>query len=108
MCFEPVYTEDDRDDGFEIVLSFAPEDMEPDWDMTPEEKADVYDKINRGVLLWFCARVEAKRAGITLGTDYLGGCCYDSIDDFIRGDYFDDMTNQALEAAKRTIDAINA
>ena len=95
-------------DGFDIALSFAPEDCAPDWDMTEGEKIDLFDKIDRGVLLWFMARVEAKKGRLTLGADYLGGCCYESVSDFVRGGYYDDMVNEALREARKTISALVA
>ena len=95
-------------DGFDIVLSFAPEDTEPDWFMTEGEKIDLFDKIDRGVLLWFMARVEVKKAGITLGADYLGGCCYESVSDFVRGGYYKDMINEAMREARKTISELVA
>jgi hypothetical protein len=95
-------------DGFDIVLSFAHENHAPDWDMTEEEKTDLFDKIDRGVLLWFMARVEVKKAGITLGADYLGGCCYESVSDFVRGGYYEDMINEAMREARKTISELVA
>jgi hypothetical protein len=101
IYYETVHEE--TRDGFDIVLSFAPEHYAPDWDMTEEEKVDLFDRIDRGVLLWFMARVEVKKAGITLGSDYLGGCCYESVLDFMRGGYYDDMIDAAMREARKTI-----
>ena len=92
-------------DGFDINLYFIPEDTAPDWDFESEsEKQELLYKIDRGIYLWFIAKVTASKFGVELGTDYIGGCCYESIDDFIQsGDYYDDMVNQAISRAKSNI-----
>ena len=105
--FERVHSED-RPDGFTIVLSIAEEDHAPDWDMTEEEKANLLDQIERGVVLWFCAKVEAKKAGVTLGVDYLGGCCYPSVKSFVDGCYYSDMVVEAMTEALKTIEELTA
>ena len=105
--FERVHSED-RPDGFTIVLSIAEEDHAPDWDMTEEEKAELLDQIERGVMLWFCAKVEAKKAGVTLGVDYLGGCCYRSVGAFMKDGYYADMIVEAMTQAHKTIEELTA
>jgi hypothetical protein len=105
--FEQVHSED-RPDGFTIVLSIAGEDHTPDWDMTEEEKAELIDQIDRGVMLWFCAKVEAKKAGVTLGVDYLGACCYPSVDDFRNDSYYWGMVDQAIAEANKKIRELTA
>lgn len=89
-------------DGYGIKLYFGPEDYAPDWDMTDEERADLDRKIERGHLLWFYAHVVAERDGFT-GEDYLGGCCYESVADFIgpNGDYYRDMVNEAIAKCRK-------
>lgn len=108
--WEEVHTE--TQDGFDLVLSFSSEDSEPDWDMTEEEKRGLFEQINNGWLLWVVARLEVKKAGVTLGADYLGGCCYASVDDFITGGYYEDMVagglSQARETIKKLTEEINA
>jgi len=91
-------------DGFEIVLSVTPEDMPPDWDETEEQRAETLRKINDGTWAYFVARVEARKEGITLGTTYLGGCCYDSVEQFVKdGDSYGDMVAEAIIDAKAMI-----
>jgi len=91
-------------DGFDIVLSVTPEDMPPDWDETEEERAETLQKIDDGTLAYFVARVEARVEGITLGTAYLGGCCYDSVAQFVKeGYYYVDMVEEAVEEARTVI-----
>jgi hypothetical protein len=91
-------------DGFDIVLSVTPEDMPPDWDETEEERAETLRKIDDGVWAYFVARVEARKEGITLGTAYLGGCCYESVRQFVEeGGYYGDMVDDAIDEAKAMI-----
>jgi hypothetical protein len=91
-------------DGFEIVLSVTPEDMPPDWDETEEQRAETLRKIDQGVWVYFIARVEACKDGIALGTSYLGGCCYDSVHQFVKeSDYYEDMVHEAIEEARARI-----
>jgi hypothetical protein len=91
--------------GFDIVLSVTPEDMPPDWDVTEEELR----KIENGMLAYFIARVEARKEGITLGTAYLGGCCYDSVAQFVEAsDYYGGMVEEAVQEARTVIDKLTA
>jgi hypothetical protein len=95
--------------GFEIVLSVTPEDMPPDWDETEEELAETLRKIDNGTLAYFVARVEARKEGLTLGTTYLGGCCYDSVSQFVASSgYYGDMVEEAVEEARKTIAKLTA
>ena len=104
----PMYWEESHREtaaGFDIVLSVAPEDMPPDWDVTEEELS----KIENGTLAYFIARVEARKEGITLGTAYLGGCCYDSVAQFVEAsDYYGGMVEEAVEEARTVIAKLNA
>ena len=91
-------------DGFEIVFSVTPEDMPPDWDETDEQKAETLRNIENGTWAYFVARVEAKKRGIVLGVDYLGGCCYDSPQKFVEaGDYYKSMVDTAIAEARDII-----
>ena len=84
---------------FTVRLAVAPEVDAPDWDDCDEE----IEKINSGELAWFVARVTVECDGRTLGTDYLGGCCYESVDQFRRDPYFYDMVRMACEQARRAL-----
>ena len=102
MIYERVNSEDI--DGFRVVLSFAPEDMHPrDFFDDIHDIADICDKIDRGLLLWFVARVEAYKHGVLLGSDHLGGCLYESVRDFIKGGYYVDMVLNVTSEAKQMI-----
>jgi hypothetical protein len=88
-------------DGFDIVFSVTPDTDDP-WDHDDDEETAA--AIADGRYAWFIARVEAKRRGITLGVDYLGGCCYDSPQQFVEcGDYYNDMVKTAVAEARDII-----
>jgi hypothetical protein len=91
--------------GFDIVFSVTHEDCAPDWDFEDEaDKQNTLDRIERGDLVWFVARVQAFKNGIELGTDYLGGCCYDSYMQFVEAsDYYADMAENAVNEAQANI-----
>lgn len=101
--YENIHTE--KAAGFDIVFSVAPEHVEPDWDFEDEaDKQDTLDRIERGDLVYFVARVQAYKNGVLLGTDYLGGCCYDSYMQFVEAsDYYADMVENAVSEARQTI-----
>lgn len=107
MTFETVHTDDLN--GFHIVLAFSPEHSAPDWDFdTVEDEEELLRRIENGTMLWFCARVEAYRHGVLLGTDYLGGCCYESAKDFMENGYYADMVDNAINEAKDKITELGA
>lgn len=93
-------------DGFDITLSALVEYMSPSdaFDDTPEQLAEMMNKIDRGVWFWFCAKVTASKEGIEIGSDYLGCCLYDSLEHFAENDgYYQDMVDCAITEAKETI-----
>lgn len=101
--YETIHTE--KAAGFDIVFSVTYEDHKPDWDFESEEdKQDTLRRIENGDLVWFIARVQAYKNGVLLGTDYLGGCCYDSYMQFVEAsDYYADMVVNAVSEARQTI-----
>jgi len=108
MHFETIHTE--TREGFEIRLSIAPEDIHPRdcFEETPEDMAEMLEKIDRGFYSWFVAKVSAHRAGVELGADYLGGNLYENPKDFIKEDgYFEDMAENAISEARATIEKFN-
>ena len=90
-------------DGFDIVLSVAPEETDPRDHF--DDDGETAQAIADGQYEWFVARVEAQRDGITLGTDYIGGCCYERASDFYRApsDYYADMMTRAIDEAHATL-----
>jgi hypothetical protein len=97
-------------DGFSIRLSITPDSHPIDWDFeTEQDRLDLLEKIDNGTLVYFIARVEAIKCGIVLGTDYLGGCCYESVQAFVDdNDYYADMVNSAIQAANDNIEALSS
>lgn len=89
--------------GFTINLELLPEDQEPDWEVDEEERLNLLKSIEEGDLLWFVAKVTAEKCGILLASEYLGGCCYDSVEEFIRDEYFNDMKEAVVIEAKAAI-----
>ncbi len=113
MHYETLGTEEL--DGFEVVLSVAPEDLHPadcfDTSTDPETGKPYWDadeicrKIDSGSLCWFVARVQAFKAGILLGEDYLGGNLYEDPAEFLTesGGYYQDMRDAVLTQARAAI-----
>jgi hypothetical protein len=101
--YETIHTE--KAAGFDVVFSVTHEHVEPDWEFEDEaDRQDTLDRIDRGDLVYFVARVEAFKNGVLLGTDYLGGCCYDSHMQFVEAsDYYADMVENAVSEARQTI-----
>lgn len=95
--WETIHTE--HVDGFDVVLSIAPEDSDPR-DQFGDD-GETAQAIEGGRYSWFVARVEAKKRGITLGVDYLGGCCYESPRQFVDLEgYYSDMVSTAVAEAR--------
>lgn len=105
MQYETIHTE--TRDGFDIVFSATPETETPEGHFDDDGEAAA--AIRDGEFEWFIARVEAKKKGITLGTAYLGGCCYRTASEFVTGgDYYDDMVSEAISQARDTLDELAA
>lgn len=89
-------------DGFDITLSALVEHISiaDIFDSSVCDVQDLINKVNRYELMWFCAEVTAYKNGIKLSSEYLGGCLYESLKDFIKDPYFEDMKIQAIEQSK--------
>jgi hypothetical protein len=79
-------------------------------DEAPEdhfEDEDVINAIHTGDLAWFTARVSVEKHGIQIAATYLGGCAYDSPEDFCTGEnrdfYFRDMVREAITHARQNL-----
>lgn len=99
--YETVYTF--KTARFTVKLAVAPEYDRPDWDMSDDERAELDRKITSGAVLWFVARVAVYCDGREVGCDYLGGCCYENVDQFRRDAYFYDMVRGVCRQARRAI-----
>ena len=94
-------------EGFDIVFSTAYEDTHPRDHFMPEDAPKICEDIDSGKYEWFVARVQAFKNGIELGTEYLGGCLYESPMQFVKdNDYYGDMVQSAIEEAKANIQAL--
>lgn len=74
-------------------------------ELLPEETKEQLQEIEDNNII-FCAKVTAKVNGIGLADDYLGGCIYESEEDFYtryENDYFSDMVNNVVSEAKKEI-----
>lgn len=95
----------------EFVLECEPEHIDirgnltvsddPVQDRKDEDK--VIHQLNSGnQWAWCCAKMTAKYKGFE-GVDYLGGCSYESEENFRKDGYFEDMKVQALGALNTNI-----
>ncbi len=100
--YEQIHTEERE--GFEIEFAAAPEDLSPRGEFMTEDGSDDEEtiaKIQSGDYAWFVARVTASKAGVVLGTDYLGACCYDNPSDFVeQSGYYEDLVAEAISQAR--------
>lgn len=94
-------------DGFNIYFTALVEDQPIDGFMVEEsEVKEIQEKVNNYELVYFLAKVEADKNGITLASDYLGGCFYDDYEDFYvkyKNDYYADMKATVTKEAKQAI-----
>ena len=107
--YEIIHTDDIR--GFHVVFSITPEDFHPrdSFDESEYDIAELCDKIDRGLYVWFCACIEVYQQGILLGTDYLGGCLYENPKQFVtESGYYDDMINTAIADAQSNLNKLYA
>jgi hypothetical protein len=100
-----IHLHEETIDGFTIRLYALDEHMHPrdSFDDSCCDIDDICDKIDRGVYEWFCAKVTASKVGIELADDYLGGCLYESFQEFINDAYFDDMKTRVISEAKEKL-----
>lgn len=88
-------------DGFEIKFYALPEDTDPTGSV--DDDGETARQIEAGTLQWFIARVTASKAGVELGSDYLGGCAYESAEDFLDCLYYPDMVDVAIAEAREKL-----
>jgi hypothetical protein len=90
---------------FTVTLAVAPEEINPRdcFDMNEDDYRELCEKIDSCNYVWFVARVKIECDGREVGVDYLGGCCYDNVDQFRRDGYFHDMVRNVCRQARRAI-----
>ena len=103
------------EDGISYVFYALPEDIDPcEYDKgyaIEAKRQELYAKLNNGEEVWFCAAVTASKAGVVLGTDYLGCCHCKSYEDFVTTEadgYLNDMIRDAGTEAREKITALSA
>lgn len=92
-----------RDDVI-ITVEALPEDTSPeghfasgDDELDRQTCAEIRSKAEWNAWAWCCIKVTVSWRGHR-ASDYLGGCCYDSKEEFVaEGGYYDDMVDRALE-----------
>lgn len=98
-----------RRSGFDIAFEFYPEELDPrdSFDDEVTDMKELWYKIETGQWQWFRVRCVASVNGINLGDDHLGGCLYDSYEQFVdANDYAQDMIDQAVKEARNSVDRI--
>ncbi len=98
-------------DGFIVRFYATPEDLPPHdlFDPTVDDIDQICRDIDSGSLQWFCAKVTASKNGIELAADYLGGCLYRNLWDFVSdNDYYADMRERVIAEAKQAIRELTA
>ncbi len=101
-------------DDVTITVKCEPEDMSiegncmasGDEDFDKECADEIRSKLEAGNdWAWCCVALTVSWQGFE-ASDYLGGCSYDSEEDFRKpGGYFDDMVDAALEALNEKVQA---
>ena len=93
-----------RQIGRILIETFAyPEDLDPHDCFDTDDTDEICRRIDAGTLKWFCAEVRVSY-GPYSASNYLGGCCYETIKDFITsGDYWSGMVREACVALRATI-----
>ena len=94
--------------NWRIELDAEEEDVHPDesYVWMKGEREEFFANVVSGKWLWFSAKitVDHKATGLTLGTSYLGACCYESLEDFAQpGGYVRSMTSEAISEARNNM-----
>lgn len=106
--------------NFRVVVDAIEEDS---LDLSFDDDGSVREGLETGKFIAFVARARVFCRGAEVGTDYLGGCVYESLDAFMDhkecgkqnreyeakgdagrcGSYFHDMINEACKEARETV-----
>ena len=90
-------------DGFTFNAYAAHDDSNPSDSF--DDDGETAKAIYAGTYEWFMVKVTASKAGVVLASDYLGGCCYARVSDFISepDGHYADMVIGVLDEAKDKI-----
>ena len=103
MCDYAMYQKDIEKDGYVIRFQALVEDT-PYEEEDEAYQADIRQRINDGEIEYFCAKVTFIMDDVEYAVDYLGGCCYDSYEQFIEDDdYFGCMCDRVMEESFKKI-----
>ena len=96
------------DAGIKIIFDALHEDTRISYCFSEQEDIDsITEQYNDGnEAAWFLARVKLEFEGVESDTEYLGGCSYESFDEFT-GDYngyFDGMLLTCYNSLKATFE----
>lgn len=111
--------------NFRVVVDAV---EEQDLDLSFDETGELDTKLRNGYLVAFVARVRVFFHGDEIGSDYLGGCIYERLEDFEDhrecgkqnreyaakgeagrcGSYFAGMISEAINQARQTFKGIKA
>jgi hypothetical protein len=70
-----------------------------DEELDKKTVAEICDKLDRGMLeAWFCAKVTCIGPEDFRGVAYLGGCSYNSFDEFKKDEYYAQMCAEAYDS----------
>ena len=95
--------------GFKITLiAFNEESSIDDGLMEPDMVAELIERVNSNELMHFVACVSVSKAGVELGTDYLGACFHPDLEDFKKSGYLEQMTEAAMNEAKSKLIELNS
>ena len=76
--------------------------------MRPEVKEKVERRLLTGEIQSFCVRVDLIMYGVTLGTDWLSGCMYKDLKEFVDTiGYFQDMVRNVQYYARDNLKILN-
>ena len=99
--FTTVHTETREE--FYVSFAWAYETFDPCEHFDDSLIDEILEGIEAGKYAWFVARVTVSKNGIKLADDYLGGCLYESFDEFVKDGYYTDMVETAISEAKINI-----
>jgi len=95
----------------ETIWQFRTANFRIAYEVFWDEDGETRDRLERGLLVSFVAKVTVYWNGQEVGSDYLGNCIYESAEDFRdhfggRGSYFSDMVRNAVREARRNLNAV--
>jgi hypothetical protein len=94
---------------FRVALEVFPDD---DLDLSWDDDGSIREGLENGHYVAFVAKVAVYLDGHEIGSDYLGGCVYESVEQFRDhvgckakgyGSYFSDMVREAIKDARLTL-----